>query len=327
MWKILLPVGIVCACSPSKPTSLSEVERAALQQVDEAFGRGEYDRAIKLVDDLLKKGRTPALLTVKGLAKLRSGKPKEAAKVLDEAQGLDPANVGIAAMRVRAYLLDTAATALDKMPANAAAKLTQALELAKSGPPGGDPYVIAVRMGEGDKNKTADALLRIGQSALRERRNDEALAAFGEAVLLAPQAPNARLLLGSALYNMKAYKPAIGQLGEAAKLEPRLVGAWKLLGHCYTQLGEKPSALEAYRRVIALSPNDVDVEGALARLEGRPMPPPPTPQLPGAPAIQLPGAPAMMSVPQGVARAPTVSLSPASVEPAKPARPTRPTRP
>lgn len=276
MWKRVICLAVLCSCGGTKPAAYGEVERAALQQAGEALTAADYERAGRLVEDLLRKGRTPSLLWFKGLVKLRAGKAREAAKALEEAQALDPANVSVAAARVRAYLLDGQGPvpAAGSAPKAAAQKMSAALELVKVGSAGGDPYVAAVRVGDGDRNKTADALLRLGQAALRERRNEDAMAAFGEAVLLAPQAAAARLLLGSALYNMKAWKAAIGQLGEAAKLDARLVGAWKLLGHCYAQMNEKPSALEAYRRVLALAPNDTDVQAALARLEGRPFPPP-----------------------------------------------------
>ena len=176
------------------------------------------------------------------------------------------------------------------LAADDTAKAKLALVVAKAAPAGGDAFVAAVRLGDGDRTKTADALLRVGQVALRERRSDDALGAFQEAVVLAPKAGNAHLLLGSAYYNLKDYPRAIQELGEATRIEPRTIGAWKLLGHSHSQAGDKAQAVAAYRKVMELAPNDPDAPAAIARLEGRPPPPPPSAPIPAQPGAAPPGS-------------------------------------
>lgn len=257
----------------------TDVEQAALARALEALRQGDHEQAERLAADLAKEHPSAHLVQIVGVAQLRAGKVKEAVASLERAQKLDPAGADIAVARVRAYL------AADKPEkAKGAARLAQSTLLDET------PYSRAVALGGLDRKGTAEASLRVGQELLRSGQSAGALGLFQEATVLAPKLPSARLLLGSALYNLKAYPRAVRELRAAIQMGAPASGAWKLIGHSLTQLGDGKGALEAYSQVLRAVPGDPDASAAVARLTGRPMAPSLAPRPPGAAVPGMPQA-------------------------------------
>lgn len=262
--------------------TFTDVEQAALARALEALRQGDHEQAERLAADLVKAHPSAHLFGIVGVAQLRGGKVKEAVASLERAQRLDPGSGDIAVARVRAYL------AVDKPDkAKEAARLAQSTLLDES------QYSRAVALGGFDRKGTAAALLRVGQELLRSGQSASALGLFQEATVLDAKLPAARLLLGSALYNLKAYARAVGELRVAIQMGAPASGAWKLIGHSLTQLGDGKGALEAYTQVLRAVPGDPDASAAIAKLTGRPMPAPrpPAATAPGVPPTAGGGAP------------------------------------
>jgi len=277
----LLVALVLLATGCGRSTKFSDVEQAALQRTLEALRQGDYEQATSLADGLAKKHPSASLLAVKGIAQLRAGQVKEAIGTLEHAQKLDPGNAEVAMARVRAYLAD------DKVDqAKLAARLAQATLIAETA------VSRAIAAGSLDRERTAAALQRVGQDLLKAGQSTAALGMFTEAAVLDPKLATARLLKGSALYNLKAYARAVVELRAAIELGAPSSGAWKLIGHSFVQLGDNKSAREAYTQVLRVAPSDPDARNALARLGGQAgAAPPPKPTAPTATPGAAPSAP------------------------------------
>jgi tetratricopeptide (TPR) repeat protein len=273
-------IAILCASLAAcrGGAGFTDVEQAALARALEALRQGDYEQAERLTAGLAKDHPSAHLLGIVGIAQLRQGDAKKAAATLERAQKLDPASAELAMARAFAWL---AADKPDK--AKDAARLAQSTLVDET------PYSRALALGGLDRKGTAEALLRIGQELLRGGQSAAALGMFQEAAVLDPKLPTARLLLGSALYNLKAWPRAVAHLRAAIQMGAPASGAWKLIGHSLTQLGDNKGALEAYTQVLRATPGDPDASAAIARLSGRPVPAPPRGPAPGAPAAR--GAP------------------------------------
>lgn len=274
----LAPGLLLLAAGCRGGESFTDVEQAALARALEALRQGDHEQAERLAADLAKEHPSAHLVGIVGIAQLRGGKVKEAVASLERAQKFDPGGAEIAVARVRAYL---AADKPDK--AKDAARLAQSTLLDET------PYSRAVALGGLDRKGTAEALLRVGQELLRSGQSAAALGLFQEATVLDAKLPSARLLLGSALYNLRAYARAVRELRAAIQMGAPASGAWKLIGHSLTQLGDGKGALEAYTQVLRAVPGDPDASAAIAKLTGRPMPAPSAAARP--PGAALPGQP------------------------------------
>lgn len=267
----------------------TDVEQAALGRALDALRQGDYEQAERLAAGLSKEHESSSLLAIVGLAQLRQGNAKKAVITLDRAQRADPAGAEIALMRVRACL------AVDKPDkAKDAARLAQSTLLDET------PTSRAVALGGLERKSTAEALLRVGQELLRGGQSAAAMGMFQEAAVLDPKSASARLLLGSSLYNLKAYPRAVAHLRAAIQMGAPASGAWKLIGHSLSQLGDNKGALEAYTQVLRAVPGDPDASAAVARLSGRPAPAAPVRPAPTSPSV--PAGPPARLAPGGALR-------------------------
>lgn len=155
------------------------------------------------------------------------------------------------------------------------------------------------------------------------------LCAVGWASILAAShvaaAPSAEAYVEQAitLYNQGRYARAVEVLRKAVALNPRYARAYAWLGLCHVKLERNQEAIDAFKRVIVLSPGSADARIArqwLNRLEpsspGPPMarPAPPAPPSPVPPVVAPPAPPAAVP-PVLVWRATPVPAAPDCVGP------------
>lgn len=113
---------------------------------------------------------------------------------------------------------------------------------------------------------TADLLLQRGRKAMSERRYAEAAAHLGALTGLAPgfaEGWNARATL---YYLMGKHELSVYAIGKTLALNPRHFGALTGLGMIFERQGDTERALEAYLKVMSLSPNRPHIGEAVRRL-------------------------------------------------------------
>jgi cytochrome c-type biogenesis protein CcmH len=90
---------------------------------------------------------------------------------------------------------------------------------------------------------------------------------------VAPGSPGPALADGQSEPSHAEFEAMAARLAERLKTTPDDVEGWTMLGRSYSVLERFPQALEAFRRVLALKPQDaqamVDVADALAMVNGR----------------------------------------------------------
>jgi tetratricopeptide (TPR) repeat protein len=107
--------------------------------------------------------------------------------------------------------------------------------------------------------------LILGHIYRRLGREKEAIERYRHAADLRPQDPYPHMVLGQLMAHLRRYDEAIERLEMAASLSPSaddMTAIYKTLGRCYMRKGETAKAIEAWRRIAELNPEDV-----FARLE------------------------------------------------------------
>ncbi len=101
-------------------------------------------------------------------------------------------------------------------------------------------------------------------AALKESgRLDEAIEAYGQALLLKPDYPEAYCNLGNALKDKGDVERAIGAYNQSLGLNPLNPGTLNNLGHALRDAGRFAEAIEAYRKAIQLNPGFADAYRSL----------------------------------------------------------------
>lgn len=72
-----------------------------------------------------------------------------------------------------------------------------------------------------------------------------------------------------AFCQLRRYTDAIHDCQQALEINPYHFGAAAGMGHCYLQLGNRPAALECFRRALNLNPDLESVRTQVVRLERR----------------------------------------------------------
>lgn len=111
-----------------------------------------------------------------------------------------------------------------------------------------------------------DLLLQRGQDALDMGDAPRAVEHFSAAIDYAPDFAEAYNGRATAYYLTEDIGPALADLQMALTLNPRHFGAMKGFAILLEELGRPKDALEVYRRVLAIHPQDADVAGAADRL-------------------------------------------------------------
>jgi tetratricopeptide (TPR) repeat protein len=98
----------------------------------------------------------------------------------------------------------------------------------------------------------------LGNSYRALDRNEEAVAAYKEAIRLQPQNAIAYFGLGAADNELKLYEPAVKAFREALRLDPKYPNATNQLGLSYFYLKRYQDAATAFEDAIRMKPNDAN---------------------------------------------------------------------
>jgi tetratricopeptide (TPR) repeat protein len=96
---------------------------------------------------------------------------------------------------------------------------------------------------------------------------DEALRIGEDGVLKHPHFPSGRVALAKIFFDKQMYERAIPHLKVVTEISPENIMAHSLLASCYKNLKKSRDALEAYKRVLFLNPNDALAIKAVQKLE------------------------------------------------------------
>lgn len=122
------------------------------------------------------------------------------------------------------------------------------------------------RIWHAHEDEKVQSVMSRGQFYLRRGNREQALAAFDQAVRIAPnfaEAWNARATLHFMVGN---YRRSLGDIRRALHLEPRHFGALAGKGLCHMALGEPREAMAAFERSLAIHPKQPGTEARLERL-------------------------------------------------------------
>lgn len=117
--------------------------------------------------------------------------------------------------------------------------------------------------------KNAVVFHNLGIIEQRRGHHQQAVARFGEALLLQPDYAPARLLLGSSLLSLGKKREAITQLERAVKLLPGEPQAHLQLARAYEINGNLLSAVDQYQQLVHMSPQEAEYAYQLGRTLGK----------------------------------------------------------
>ncbi len=106
-----------------------------------------------------------------------------------------------------------------------------------------------------------------GLQLYREKRYDEAVAQFTEALKLRPDFAQAANNLGFVYYRQQRYAEAARWLENTLKIDPSRAVAHLNLGDAYFHAGDKPRAKQAYATYLELQPQGSGAAQARAQLQ------------------------------------------------------------
>jgi Tfp pilus assembly protein PilF len=145
-------------------------------------------------------------------------------------------------------LLDRLATATDEAEAKGIARLIE-------------------RRWSHSGSDTADLLMSRAVQAMHAKDVPLAIEILDRVLVLQPAWAEAWYRRATAFFLLDDPVNALADLNQVVGHEPRHFGAWAGLGHIYMASKDKKRALEAYRRALALYPQDSDVRTLVERLE------------------------------------------------------------
>ena len=165
----------------------------------------------------------------------------------------------------------------DQLTADAIA-LNSKVEAVQDAKPGAAPVTVADLQGgqaklvvptagpASDRQRAQQANDR-GLQLYREKRYDEAVAQFTEALKLRPDFAQAANNLGFVYYRQQRYAEAARWLENTLKIDPSRAVAHLNLGDAYLHAGDKAKAKQAYTTYLALQPQGSGAAQARAQLE------------------------------------------------------------
>jgi Flp pilus assembly protein TadD len=113
---------------------------------------------------------------------------------------------------------------------------------------------------------------RAGWDAIRNGRNEDAAAAFAEAIRAEPRDPSLHLGAGLAAQLLGDTAKARESLEQALKLAPNFTTASLLLGDLLYRQSDLQGAIAVYEAASKYAPNDTTVTARLSRLRDEPSP-------------------------------------------------------
>jgi serine/threonine protein kinase len=115
---------------------------------------------------------------------------------------------------------------------------------------------LAAQVMPSASGRTKEQWLADGDTYYRTRRNDEAIAAYSQAIALDPDYAMAYNNRGTAYHNLQQYRQAIADYDRAIELNPGYTTAYNNRGSAYYSLGDYHKAIADFDRVIALTPQN-----------------------------------------------------------------------
>ncbi len=112
-----------------------------------------------------------------------------------------------------------------------------------------------------------DLLLNRGRAALESGDTVAAIEHFSALIDHAPEFAQAYNMRGAAYFRADLYGPALADVGRAIALEPRHFKAMKGLAALQEAMGKPKMALETYRNLLEIMPQNTDALAAVTRLE------------------------------------------------------------
>ncbi len=118
----------------------------------------------------------------------------------------------------------------------------------------------------GDTSRSAGDLVNEADELLRQKKDDQALSRYNQALQLEPT--NARALFGRGrVFDLrKAYPAALADLQQALKSDPQMWQAWDIIGAVNQELNKPDEATDAYTKALAIYPNDTWALASRARV-------------------------------------------------------------
>jgi len=107
----------------------------------------------------------------------------------------------------------------------------------------------------GETQKSADSWYHHGVSLVVVGRHEESLAAFDQALQLAPRDPKSLVSRAAALSNLGHNSECIQSCDEALLIDPKYVRAYFTKGVALQRLQQKTAALACFEQCVILSPN------------------------------------------------------------------------
>jgi len=131
---------------------------------------------------------------------------------------------------------------------------------------GSSTLVVPVAVPTSDRQRAQQANDR-GLQLYREKRYDEAVAQFTEALKLRPDFAQAANNLGFVYYRQQRYAEAARWLENTLKIDPSRAVAHLNLGDAYVHAGDKARAKQAYATYLELQPQGSGAAQARAQLQ------------------------------------------------------------
>ena len=104
-----------------------------------------------------------------------------------------------------------------------------------------------------------------GEDLYEQKRYEEAIAQFNEAIRLDPQLTNAYYKRGNAYDDLGQYERAIQDYDEAIRLDPQYADAYANRAIAHTILGEEVAAQKNLARAVELGVDQRILEDAIER--------------------------------------------------------------
>ncbi|NOY76344.1 MAG: tetratricopeptide repeat protein [Calditrichaeota bacterium] len=122
--------------------------------------------------------------------------------------------------------------------------------------------VCALAFGTSLHADTARSRVKKGNEAFKNKKFDEALNKYQDALLKNPESPLIHFNVGDALYKKKNYKEALKSYQKALNSKDIHVQeqAYYNLGNCLYKLGKLPESILSYKEALKLDPNDRDAK-------------------------------------------------------------------
>ena len=121
----------------------------------------------------------------------------------------------------------------------------------------------AIDLLEHDSGDDPDALIALGNAYTAANRNADAIRTFTHLLEIDPKSALAYQDLGTAQLQAKDVKNAESSLRRAIQLDSSLSGAYTALGVVLASTGRAPEAVDAWKKALALDPNDTNARDNL----------------------------------------------------------------